>query len=472
MRKKNLLIIAIIIFSFILRVVNLNQSFWLDEAAQVIESSRPLSQQFRIISDFHPPFYHLVLHFWMYFGHSEIWVRLLSVLLGTGCIYLVYKIGQYFGKEKVGLLSALFLALSPYHIWYSQEARPYMLFVFLSLLSTFFLLQKKWILYSFAVVLCLYSLYFAPFLFLGHLIYVFLFEKKCFRNILLSFFIGVICFFPWLPSFIKQLERGTGGIFSGWTSIVSVAPIKAIPLTFAKFIFGKGTIDNLLLYGLVVIPMFLIFLLSIWESYRKREGTKILILFFIFFFTSILISFIIPIIAPQRLIFLLPFFLLSIAYGIFQIKKIWRVTAIVVVMFTSTAGLFDYYTNPYVQREQWRQAISYVEENDTVDKTIAIFVFPEPFAPYLWYEKGKIEAIGIAPRFRLETDDLDKLSEILVGKEKIYLFQYLTGLTDPTDLAKKYFESLGYKLSNTKDFPGVGFIFEYNLCSNKNSIQN
>jgi len=462
MRKKNLIITFTIIIGFILRLVNLNQSFWLDEAAQVIESSRSFSKQFQITSDFHPPLYHIILHFWMYLGNSEIWIRSLSVLLGTGCIYLIYKIGSYFGKEKVGILSALFLALSPYHIWYSQEARPYMLFVFLSLFSTLMLLRKKWFLYSLLVVFCLYSLYFTPFLLLGHLSYIVFFEKKYFRNILLSLFAAGICFLPWLPQFIKQLKQGTGGSFYGWTNIVSVVPLKAIPLTFAKFIFGKGTIDNLLVYGLILMPVFLIFISSVWISYKKRKELRMLILFFIPFFTAFITSFIIPIIAPQRLIFLLPFFLLIIAYGIFQIKRIWFIIAIILIIITSIGGLIDYYTNPYVQREQWRQAVSYVEKYGVSDKTLVIFVFPEPFAPYLWYEKGKIEAIGIAPKFNLKPNDLDNLAKFLVGKEKIYLFQYLTGLTDPMDLTKNYLESSGYKLSNIKDFPGVGFVFEYN----------
>ena len=51
----NLLILLTIFLGFLLRIVNLNQSFWLDEAAQVIESARPLSEQLNIAADFHPP---------------------------------------------------------------------------------------------------------------------------------------------------------------------------------------------------------------------------------------------------------------------------------------------------------------------------------------------------------------------------------------------------------------------------------
>lgn len=449
----------ILLLGLLVRLINLNQSFWLDEAAQVIESSRPLSRQFDIISDFHPPLYHLLLHFWLNFGHSEIWVRLISVIAGVISIYLIYRLGRYFGKEKTGMIAALFLALSPYHVWYSQEARPYMLFVLFSLVSTFMLIRKKWFMYSLAVVLCLYSLYFAPFLMLGHIVYVFFFERKYFRNLLISLFFSGTLFIPWMPSFIRQLERGTSGFFSGWTNIVSMVPVKAVPMTFAKFIFGKGTIDNLLIYGLITMPMFLLFLLGIWKSIEKKEGIKIIILFFVPFITAIAFSFIVPIIAPQRLIFLLPIFLLIITFGIFYLKNIWwKGLAIFIVIITSLIGLVDYYSNPYVQREQWRQAAGYVEKDGT-DDSMAIFVFPQPFAPYLWYRDGTVPAIGIAPKFQIGNDDLDKLSTVLVNKNRIYLFQYLTGLTDPSSLTVSFIKSLGYGQTGIKDFPGVGLIY-------------
>lgn len=92
--------LLILILAFVLRLINLNQSFWLDEAAQVIESARPLSAQFSIVSDFHPPLFHLILHFWMMLGNSEVWIRLLPVSLGVATVYLIYKLGCCLEKEK------------------------------------------------------------------------------------------------------------------------------------------------------------------------------------------------------------------------------------------------------------------------------------------------------------------------------------------------------------------------------------
>ena len=48
----------IIVGALLLRLILINSSFWLDEAAQALESIRPLSQQLQIQNDFQPPLYH------------------------------------------------------------------------------------------------------------------------------------------------------------------------------------------------------------------------------------------------------------------------------------------------------------------------------------------------------------------------------------------------------------------------------
>ncbi len=452
--------LLILLLAFVLRLVNLNQSFWLDEAAQVIESARPASAQFSIISDFHPPLFHAVLHFWMAAGNSEVWIRLLPVLFGVATVYLIYKLGCCLGKEREGQLAALFLAISPYHLWYSQEARPYMLFVFFSLFSTLMLLRKKWLMYLLMTTLLMYSLYFAPFVIVGQFCYLVFFEKKSLRQFLKCLLTVILLFLPWLPEFLKQLEQGTNGVFRGWTDIVSVNPWKAIPLTFAKFIFGKGTIDNIFFYALVIAPVFLIFLYSLAKIQKEKKGKVLTVFFFIPFVSAILVSFIVPVAAPQRLIFLLPLFCLIIAKGIFRMLPVIKWLAIIAVIATGIAGIADYYTNPYVQREQWRQAVEFVEGSGD-SKTLALFVFPAPFAPYLWYGKDIIEAKGIAPAFILHDNDLKNLQSTVNNKKRIFLFQYLTGLTDPKEKTRAFLSENGFVNRDTKDFPGVGFVYIY-----------
>ncbi len=463
MRREKILIILIILLGLVLRLINLNQSFWLDEAAQVIESARPLSQQFDLSADFHPPLFHLLLHFWMKAGKSEAWVRLLSVLFALGSILFTYLIGNVAKKANVGLTAALLLALSPYHIWYSQEARPYMLFVFLSVSSTYYLLRKKWGIYTLILTMCLYSSYFAPFLILSHLFLVFFLNKKI-KKYLSCLFFSVLAFLPWVPFFINQLEVGLGEGLPGWKNIVSFPTVKLVPLTFAKFIYGRGSIDNNYIYFLVIFPVLALFFLSLIKLFITREGKMFLFLFFFPLASVAVCNLFIPVAAPQRLIFILPLFYLILSLGQETWRKEPKIIALLSILIISGAGIRDYYFNPYVQREKWRQAVNYVEKNSD-PASVALFIFPEPFAPYKWYSRNKIEAWAIAPLFLLRDQDLINLSKKLNDKKKIFLFQYLTGLTDKDKKIFRFLKEEGYGEVKVTDFPGVGFVYEYEKYS-------
>ena len=102
--------------------------------------------------DLHPPLYFLLLHFAVLaFGVSEFALRTLSTfgnVLTVALIYptvrLITRVGNVRGAERVAVLAALFAALSPFYVWYSQEARPYVLVLFWSLLALYALLRMMY----------------------------------------------------------------------------------------------------------------------------------------------------------------------------------------------------------------------------------------------------------------------------------------------------------------------------------------
>ena len=66
------------------------------------------------------------------FGDSEAAVRSLSAVIGTATIVLAFEIGRRLATARVGLVLAALVAFNPLLVWFSQEARPYMLLVLLS----------------------------------------------------------------------------------------------------------------------------------------------------------------------------------------------------------------------------------------------------------------------------------------------------------------------------------------------------
>ena len=77
----------------------------------------------------HPPLYFALVKAVSLVAPELVAGRLLSVLAGTATIPIVYALGSRLIHPWAGVVMSVVLALSPLHIWYSQEARPYALVV-------------------------------------------------------------------------------------------------------------------------------------------------------------------------------------------------------------------------------------------------------------------------------------------------------------------------------------------------------
>ena len=118
-----------------------DKSLWIDEAFSVWMSRQPIPDilAWLVRVDQHPPLYYLSLHLWgralgpALAGGADDPVtraaaaRALSALCGALNIPVIYALGRRLMGREVGLLAALILALSPFHIWFAQEARMYAL---------------------------------------------------------------------------------------------------------------------------------------------------------------------------------------------------------------------------------------------------------------------------------------------------------------------------------------------------------
>lgn len=128
--------IAAAIVGLLLRLYRFDaQSLWVDEAATFLSSVGSIE---RVISQtdvpgFIPPLYFLVVNAVLRLGDGEAVLRLPSVIFGAACIPLLYVVARYWVRDSVAALAAVLLAASPFHVWYSQEARAYALLLFLAL---------------------------------------------------------------------------------------------------------------------------------------------------------------------------------------------------------------------------------------------------------------------------------------------------------------------------------------------------
>ena len=419
-------LILILILALGLRLVNLGQSLWLDEASQATMSQKTISDiWYQRSGDFHPPLFYILTHYWMQINKSEAFLRLLPVTFGVVSVGLIYLI-----NKKIGLLAAFFLAINPYHIYYSQEFRSYSMLAMLGILSMYFLVKKKYIWMAIVNTLILYTHYSGMFLILAQFLIV--------PSSIFYFLISIFLYIPWLPRFAEQLQGGINidAYLPGWRNVLTLSPIKAIPETIFKFMAGRIN-----LFPKWVYAIYILFVLGVTTAgiFLNRFERKLLWIWFgIPIIASFILSFWIPQTQPFRLLFTLPALIMILAGAAVRFPK----TFVTLVVYISIVGNVLYFTRPRLQREQWQQAISFLKTQDSV----VVVNFFDKFAPFYWY----------APQLPVVTSD-----KVTSDMKEFWYMEYLTGLTDPAREFQKKLEIRNWKLVDTKNFEGVGLIYKY-----------
>jgi 4-amino-4-deoxy-L-arabinose transferase-like glycosyltransferase len=107
-----------------------NQSFWTDEALTAYEVRLPFGAMMSTVTHVEttPPLYFVLVWGWAkLFGTSEIALRSISTLAGIALVPIAYASAKELASRWAGVIAAALVTVNPFLIWYSQEARCYML---------------------------------------------------------------------------------------------------------------------------------------------------------------------------------------------------------------------------------------------------------------------------------------------------------------------------------------------------------
>ncbi|MGQ9584246.1 MAG: glycosyltransferase family 39 protein [Anaerolineae bacterium] len=182
---------AILLLGLVLRLTQLTfQPLWWDEGYSLYFATLPLAEMVRQTAvDIHPPLYYALLHGWMALaGSGPAAVRTFSVLTGLAAVPLAFALGRRLGGRPAGWAAGVVVALSPFHLFYSQEVRMYALVTTLGLgacLLHWDLLRSfekgghgrrtwLWAGYALLTTAALYTQYYAVFLVLAQAAYTLL----------------------------------------------------------------------------------------------------------------------------------------------------------------------------------------------------------------------------------------------------------------------------------------------------------
>jgi uncharacterized membrane protein len=122
-------LVTITAIGAVLRFARLSaQGLWLDEAYLVQTRDLIGSEGFDVVAtrDNVSPLWHWILYGWEgVAGAGRFAFRFPSAVAGTLTIVVLAELGRRLYDRRVGLVAAALLAVSPYAIWYSQDARMY-----------------------------------------------------------------------------------------------------------------------------------------------------------------------------------------------------------------------------------------------------------------------------------------------------------------------------------------------------------
>lgn len=144
-------ILLIMIVGITLRVFYLYKfEMWFDEAFTGILMRVPREEFFRVLSqDTNPPAFYLFTKLWtLIFGTGEMSLRMIPLLAGSATIFAVYLLGKRLFNKETGVIAAILLAISPFMLQYSSEARTYALYGLCTVLALNALFSKKYVFFA------------------------------------------------------------------------------------------------------------------------------------------------------------------------------------------------------------------------------------------------------------------------------------------------------------------------------------
>lgn len=391
--KKNYWLFVILLLGAILRFYHIDfQSIWLDEIHTMNESNpnTKISELYNAImaGEQMPPLYFYLLYFvFKVFGYTTLVARLFSAVLGVITIFAFYKFSKELFNKKVALIASFLLSINSFHLYYSQEARPYILLLLFSILSFYGLVRyikinnfKNAFIFGFCSGLMILSHFFGLFVFLSQLfvlLFFFLISEKnnmldYFKKSLFSCIIVLILFIPALKIFIKVTK-----IKEFW---IPAPTVDAYTLIFKEF-FGNSE---------MVLSMLLIFILSYFIKLSNiKEVKKYYIeiienkMLFSFIILAPWISLVlliplvrsylsVPMIISRYFIVILPAILLIISVGIVQFKNKIIQFGFISLLFVFTMSDVVFVKKYYTQsnKSQFREVSKFILSNATKDEKI------------------------------------------------------------------------------------------------------
>lgn len=468
MKRSVWILLAILVLAAALRFYRLDaQSFWNDEgtSARVAERSLPLITA-AAIGDIHPPLYYYALHYWRsLWGDSEFALRSLSAVLGIMLVWLIYLLGLQLYKESVALVAAFtaafIAAVNPFQVYYSQEARMYMLLAVCAAASTYFLLRVvgqdgilPYIDYVLTAAAGMYTHYAFPFVLIVHNLAVAVWlivrrqdwPRRLATWAALQVAVAVL-YLPWLGVALQRLPE--------WQSPAPAYQLgPALLDTLRWFAFGRTIPTAPVALALGAIGLFVL------ASFLPTRSTLFAPLSTLFLFTwwlvPIALVFALGLYKEAYLKFLLvgsPAFCLLFARGI---VAAWRAVGnkalqMLILLLLALAATFtvqslaNLYFDPAYARDNYRGIAQRIQRDARPGDAILLEA-PNQWEAFTYYHPDDSDVIPLA-RVRPVTEQAaaQELSQITAKYRRLFVLYWAETEPDPNRYVERWLNANTYK---------------------------
>ena len=464
-----------------------SQSLWIDEVSQV-ESARLVGEKgpaVVIFRDNVSPLSHWFLALWIrLFGISEMAIRLPSAVAGILAVIVAFKLGKALFPARLALASAAAVAVSPFAIWYSQDARMYSFVLLESYLILLYfwravnnpLKRRWWVLVCALTVIGLYTHQYVALLSISCGLYL-LFSRH-YRSVqifwawLLTQIASACIYLPWLLLVLLRFDSPAG--------IQKPLPLLWIPYALFGFTFGFSfgpsvrelhrllTIEGVLSDGLVLIPAIsgaaILFATGILALLHRKDLRNETVYCLYAFGVPLLLAAIAPMFSNisfnvRYVAVAYPAFVLIMCGSVLSEKRKWvrNVSAVLLSM-----GLFyslhGYYLDARYAKEDIRSAGAYLAtQAGSADVIIVVSGSPRKIEEGLRFYGLQTKAKMVLVNRKSLDDTIRDLQRLIDGSDNIWLLECRSWASDPLN-------TVGAALARiaTRDFftewPGVRLV--------------
>jgi mannosyltransferase len=394
-------------------------------------------------------FYYLLLRAWIHLGDSEAVLRSLSVLFAAATIPALYDLGARLFNRRTGLTAAALLAIHPFHILLSQDARSYALLVLLLVISTSLLVsalqaeqaRKTWIAYVIVSALVCYCHVLGVLVLIAQWLWVGITaERRHFRRGL-----GALLWLALLvaPMGLYVVMQNKGQV--EWVPPLTGARVLKIASLLAGGTWISGTETPLLLLSTALC------IVGAYFGFRQPKSfyssTLLVVVWLLFPAASMIgLSLIQPILVDRYLLMCVPAVILLVA---FALDRLWASNGFPLKCTGAAAGALLFSLGSWASALQYRAVVS--ETNPYRDMTQYILAREQPGDAAIFYTQSAhmsfnyyanfatadqrqnlpkivIPNFGDAPTAALLIPSVDEVRSASEGYRRVFLVLNLTSI--------------------------------------------